>query len=215
MQSLFFYIWRVNWRWYFTGLVVALAFLGISLGQSPTDRNQEIVIRFHAETISDQEAEAVVSEVTDQLRHLGIADIQISELLDGELKITYYSALEVSVIKNSLYQQSRFPLGDTAFNEREGSSKVPFQDHPQTYRLDVIKIQNDLGSALGFQGLLVEVKSSNDQYLKPKLALDSPETGITADIGIEKRESCIYRNVVLPFDHTSHRIPEVRAGPLS
>ncbi len=214
IQSLFFYIWRVNWRWYITGFIVALAFFGMSMEQS-TVPNQEIVVQFNADSISTDEAEQAISEITNQLKAIGVADVQISDLLDGKLKVTYYSTIDVAVIKNLFYKQNKLQLGDTAFNKKDNSSKIPFNSNSNNYKLDVIKIQKNFGSGLGLHGLPVEVKSLKDQYLNPIVFLGTSEINFNLKHCIERVvcENC--HETVLLIDSTSHKIPEVRAGPLS
>ncbi|MBK5213080.1 MAG: hypothetical protein JJE55_05400 [Flavobacteriaceae bacterium] len=212
--KLFIYIWRVNWRWYFTGLIIALAFFGISREQSAVP-NQEIVIQFDAHSVSTDEAQRAISEITAQLKSIGVADVQISEILDGKLKVTYYSTIDVAVIKNLFQKQDKLQLGDTAFNEKDDSSKIPFSNNSNTYKLDVIKIQKDYGSDIALRGLLVEVKSVKDQYLITFSPLNSSENNFDFQRCIVNVVCKNYQNVILLSDKTSHKIPEVRAGPLS
>ena len=54
--------------------------------------NQEIVVQFDAKSVSTDEAQHAVSEITSQLKAIGVADVQVSELLNGKLKVTYYSS---------------------------------------------------------------------------------------------------------------------------
>lgn len=176
--------------------------------------NQEIVVQFNADSISVDEAQDAISEITSQLKAIGVADFQISELLDGKLKVTYYSTIDVNVIKNLFQTQKKLHFGDTAFNEKDGSSKIPFSNS-NTYKLEVIKIQKDFGSDLGLHGLPVEVKSLNDQYLNPIVSLGTSEINFSLKHSIERVASENYHDAVLPIDATSHKIPEVRAGPLS
>ena len=89
----------MNWRWYITGIIVALAFVGMSREQFAMP-NQEIVVQFNTNSVSADETERAISEITNQLKTIGVEDIQVSEMLDGKLKVTYYSTIDVAVIKN-------------------------------------------------------------------------------------------------------------------
>lgn len=205
----------MNWRWYITGLIIALAFCGVSLDQSSTDPNQEIVVLFASNSITANEAKDAISEITTQLKSIGVEDVQVSEVVNGRVKVTYYSTFDVTVIKNLLYKKNKLDLSDTAFNDKNGSSKIPFGKGSNTYKLEVIKIQKDLGSDVGFQGLLVEVKSFADQYLKPTLSEAVSEIHFNPKNNFERVDCTIYSNVILLIDTTTtHKIPEVRAGPL-
>lgn len=204
----------MNWRWYFTGLIVALAFIGVSIEKSAVP-NQEIVVQFNENSRSSDEAQQAISEITEQLKSIGVADIQVSEMLDGTLKVTYYSTIDISVIENLFNKQNKIQLGDTAFNETEDSSKIPFSTDSNTYKLQVVKIQNDYGSDLGFHGLPVEIKSLKDQYLNQILSLGSTEINFGLKNTVEREVDKNYHYVALSINNTSHKIPEVRAGPLA
>lgn len=204
----------MNWRWYITGLIVALAFFGMSREQFAIP-NQEIVVQFNTNSISAVETERAISEITSQLKTIGVEDIQVSEMLDGKLKVTYYSAIDVAVIKNLFSHQKELQFGDTAFNEKDHSSKIPFSNTSNTYKLDVVKIQKDFGSDLGLQGLPAEIKSIKEQYLNPVVSLGTSEINFSLKHCIERMACETYHSAVLLIDNSSHKIPEVRAGPLS
>lgn len=214
IQSLFIYIWRVNWRWYITGILIALAFCGAGLEESTTDPNQEIVVRFSTNSITANEAKKAISEITIQLKSIGVEGVHVSEVVDGKVKVTYFSTLDVVVIKNLLYRYNKLDLSDTAFNEKNGSSKFPFSDNSNTYKLEVVKIQTDPGTDIGFQGLLVEVNSFADQYLKPRMSLATSEINFTPKDNFESVAPIISPNVPVLIPYFEHKIPEVRAGPL-
>ena len=204
----------MNWRWYITGLIVALAFFGMSLGQSTINPNQEIVVRFNAASIDSDEVQQAIADIRSQLKSIGIDDVHVSEILNGKLKVTYFSDQDVAVIKNLFLQQNKLQLGDTAFNDKDGSSKIPFNQNPNTYKLDVIKIQQDPGSDVGFHGTLVEIKSASDQYVKPILSLATSEIDFSLKYSIESAGCKTYPNISLLINNSAHKIPEVRAGPL-
>lgn len=205
----------MNWRWYITGLIVALAFFGISLGQSTTNPNQEIVVRFNAASINSDEVQEAISDIRSQLRSIGIENVHVSEIHNGSLKVAYFSDKEVAEIENLFLHQNKLQLGNTAFNKNEGSSKIPFSDNSNNYKLDVIKIQQDLGSNLGFQGTLIEIKSANGQYLKPILTSVVDENFFNVKLYKESTGRKTYPDIALLINNAAHKIPEVRAGPHS
>ncbi|WP_157417879.1 hypothetical protein [Aequorivita capsosiphonis] len=205
----------MNWRWYITGVIVALAFFGMSLGQSTTNPNQEIVVRFNAASINSDEVQLAIADIRSQLKSIGIENVHVSEIVNGKLKVTYFSDKDVAVIKDLFLHQNKLQLGDTAFNEKEGPSKLPFNKNSNTYKLDVIKIQQNPNSDVGFHGTLVDIKSLNDQYLKPIVSLATSEVTFSLKYLI-KREACkIYPDIRLLINNSAYKIPEVRAGPLA
>src|SRR5690554_2550024 len=105
-----------------------------------TRPNQEIVVRFDAQSVSAADAKRAVSQITKRLKAIGVAHVQVSELHGGKLKVSYYSTIEVSVIKDLLERQPNF--GHTAFNATDNPLDIPFnRDHSKPYQLDVVLIQ--------------------------------------------------------------------------
>ncbi len=214
LQALFFYIWRVNWRWYIAAFTITLTFFGVSL-EHATAPNQEIVLQFDANSISADEAQQTISNITDQLKSLGVAAIRVSEMQDGKLKVTYYSTLDVAVIEALFQTQNELQIGYDAFNDKDNSSKNPFNNDVTTYKLEVVKIQKDYGSDIGLHGLLVEIKSAKDLYLNQFVSFATAETNFGLKPVVERKIGENNRNVSLPKTKTSYEIPEVRAGPVS
>jgi hypothetical protein len=204
----------MNWRWYIPVLIIALAFFGVSLEQS-TLPNQEIVVQFNTENVSVAEAERAIANVTSQLKSIGIEHVLVSEIHNGKLKVTYYSATDVATIKDLFKKQNKLQLADTGFNEKDNSPNIPLSENSHIYKLEVVTIQKDLGSNLGLQGVLVIVKSAKDQYLKPFTSVGVCETNIDLKQDIEIVAYKNYRDISFLIDHTSYEIPEVRAGPLA
>ncbi len=210
--KLFFYIWRVNWKWYIPVLIIALAFFGVSLEQS-TLPNQEIVVQFNTENVSVSEAEQAIAEVTSQLKSIGVENVLVSKIQNGKLKVSYYSAKDVAAIKSLFGNQINLQLAGTDFNKTDDSSNIPFSKDAHIYKLDVVTIQQDYGTNLDLQGVLVVLKSAKDQYLKPVFTIPASENGVDLKQAVALVAFKNYRDISLLIDHTSYKIPEVRAGP--
>lgn len=204
----------MNFRWYLIVLTVALAYFGISV-ERPTVANQEIVVQFAANSINAEDTQNAISEITEQLKAVGVSEIKVSELLNGKLKVTYYSTVEVALIKDLFTKQNKLQLDGTAFNETDGSSKIPLNQSPNSYQLEVVKIKTDFGSDLGLQGLPAGVKSLKDQFVNPNVSLSVCSSEIPTKHLFEIVAFKNYRNISLLIDNSSYKIPEVRAGPLS
>ena len=210
-----FYIWRVNWRLNITALLIALAFFGVSLEQSNTDPNQEILVQFNTDSISALQAQRAISDIKNQLKAIGVEEVQVSETSDGRLKVSYYSAIDVSVIKSLFFKQNKLRYGNSPLEGDDFPFKIPFSNDSNTYIVDVIKIQSDFNYDLSLQGVLAEAKAANDQYVKPKLSLDASPIDIELRYTVESDLISGYRIVSLVEDNASYKIPEVRAGPIS
>lgn len=202
----------MNWRWYIPILLIALTFFGGSLEQSALP-NQEIVVQFNAEKVSDSEAQQAIARITSQLKSVGVQNVVVSKIHGSRLKVTYYSTTDVITIKNLFKEEGKLQLDDTAFNEKQTSSEIPFSKNTSIYKLDVVKLQKDYSANSGLQGLPIILKSAKDTYLKPIISLCVSETEFILKQQKEQVAFKNYRSVSLLIDTTSHKIPEVRAGP--
>ena len=182
--------------------------------QSSIGPNQEIVVRFNGGAISANEAQETVSAITDQLRTIGVTEVHVSSLANGEVKVTYFSTVDVAVIKNLLHGGAN-NFADTAFNKKDSSNRFPFQENNGKYQLEVIKIQQFPVADIGFQGVVVEVKSISDQYLQPKLAPIRSENIFKEGFDFELPIAVILTNTFVSKKSPSYKIPQVRAGPAS
>lgn len=210
----FFYIWRVNWRWYIPLLLLNLAFFGVRPEPSAL-ANQEIVVQFTAQNVSASEANLAISRIASQLKSIGVAHIAVSKIYGNKLKVTYFSTNDIATVKDLFNGQGKLQIEDGAFPEKQGAPGMPFEKNSGVYKLDVIKLQDDYYAHSGLQGLPVTVKSAKDNYLKPIVTPFISETGFCT----KQLESLVtsknYRNAPIFANTTSHIIPEVRAGPLS
>lgn len=204
----------MNWRWPLTGFVIALAILGLGLGNASLP-NQEIVVRFQAGCVSEAQAKSAVAHITDQLRSLGISNFQISELWNGQVKVSYYSDVDIAIVKGLFSNDIEFSLGQTELQHKKNSSEVPPQLPDYAYHVQVVKIHTDLGQNLGLQGVPINLKSAKDQYLKPLLSFCRTENDSGLPIEVETRAGKSYGAFAVYFDTSSYKIPEVRAGPLA
>lgn len=214
IQSLFFYIWRVNWRWYIPICLIVLAYFGISEERS-TLPNQEIIVRFDASTVGPEKAQQAISEVTEKLKAIGVQQIQVSALQDGGLKVSYYSEMGVSQIQQ-LFREHGGPHG---VDFAKHANRIPFQqpfgnDSGSFYRVAIVKIQEDAGSQMGLHGFPVEIKNLKDYNFLPVISL---ATNHTEFFGTEIENVSLknYGELSLIRTLTPHYIPEVRAGPTS
>ena len=176
--------------------------------------NQEIIVRFDAQSVNAADAQVAVSEITNQLKAIGVVHVQVSELHQGELKVSYYSTIDVSVIKNLLDRPSDLQIGKAGFSASDIPFEIPFKSNQKTYELDVVLIQKDTGSNVGMQGLPILVKSGKEYYLKPIFFHNTSEINLNLRFCDESTAFKIHHKVSLSMDNPSHIFPEVRAGPL-
>lgn len=204
----------MNSKWFIGVVVVALTFLGISLEQTAVP-NQEIVVQFNRDAVSANETENTIASVTKQLQSIGVEGIQVVKTVDGNLKISYYSAIDVAVVKDLFAKQAHVQLGYSAFNPNDDSSNQPFDNDTATYELNISEIQTAPDADMGLNGAVVDIKSGNEWYVNPVLYLGNTNVDFGIQNNLEKVAYTIYGAITLGIDTTSYKIPEVRAGPVS
>ena len=216
IQSLFFYIWRMNSRRYIGALIIVLTFLGVVYQQQYTLPNQEIILQFTDVKVTSADTQSTIAIVKKQLQNLGADNIQVVETKEGTLKITYYSASNVTNIKRNLSEENKLVIDCNLSNQDNEESSFPKENSSISYNLDVYEIQN--GSEADWNLLennVLELKFDNERFFNPNVFMSAIDINYREKENIVKVAYKIRRNIALAIDNTSHNIPEVRAGPVS
>lgn len=192
-------------KWYLSALVIALTLLGVGQHQISVP-NQEIVLQFSDEVSSDIAKETLLI-VQSQLQSIGAEKIHTQEV-DGGLRITYYSSADVTVIKQ-LLSNKNLELGYTS----SASSQEPLKENTKRFDLDVFEIQKTNNFDLDLDGIVLDQKPENPRYLNSNFYISFEEIDIKERHSDLKRKYIIQRDIALAIKNTSHKIPEVRAGP--
>jgi hypothetical protein len=195
-------------KWYISTLVLIFALLGIGQ-QHITAPNQEIVIKFADVSTSTAETQHAIAEIQTQLRRIGVSEVKIQKDVQGQLKISYYSDIEVSKVRQLLSGdlQQEYSLN------LQNSEKQSQKESSNSYNLDVYEIKQSSDLEIDFEGHLVELKAESDRFYSPSIfALASEFNGKTKS-NIEAVAYNVYGNLALAIDTLSYQIPEVRAGP--
>jgi hypothetical protein len=216
IQSLFFYIWRMNSRRYIGALIIVLTFLGVVYQQQYTLPNQEIILQFTDVKVTSADTQSTIAIVKKQLQNLGADNIQVVETKEGTLKITYYSASNVTNIKRNLSEENKLVIDCNLSNQDNEESSFPKENSSISYNLDVYEIQN--GSEADWnlvENNVLELKFDNERFFNPNVFMSAIDINDREKENIVKVAYKIRRNIALAIDNTSHNIPEVRAGPVS
>jgi hypothetical protein len=216
IQSLFFYIWRMNSRRYIGALIIVLTFLGVVYQQQYTLPNQEIILQFTDVKVTSADTQSTIAIVKKQLQNLGADNIQVLETKEGTLKITYYSASNVTNIKRNLSEENKLVIDCNLSNQDNEESSFPKENSSISYNLDVYEIQN--GSEADWnlvENNVLELKFDNERFFNPNFFMSAIDINDREKENIVKVAYKIRRNIALAIDNTSHNIPEVRAGPVS
>jgi len=200
----------MNAKWCFSVLVAILTLFGVNQHQTSAP-NQEIVVQFANVQINSDDAQKAITNVKLQLQLLGADNIQVREGLDGILKISYYIDSDVASIKKQLADNNA-QLGFAHKSQGEKPLEFPINGESYAYNLDVFEIQTSFDTDLDLQGIaVVELKSENHRFFNPNGYASIQEIDQTESI--VKIAFKVNTHIAIAIDNTSHKIPEVRAGP--
>lgn len=200
-------------KWYLGTFIATLILLGASLQQFSVP-NQEIVVQFDNEEITLQDSKNTIAIVKKQLQNIGVEKIKIFKSENGKLKITYFSNVDVASIKKILSEEKELKLSYSSLNHKEGSSQLPAEKKSSKYQLDVFEIQKSNEKGGDSNGLVIEILPENERFFNPDLYYSNKKNDVKIKNDIEKVAYKIYSHISIKIDHTSHKIPEVRAGPV-
>ncbi|MBR9915880.1 MAG: hypothetical protein GYB32_13870 [Algicola sp.] len=205
----------MNNKWYISALVIILAFLGgITSHEKSVTPNQEIVLQFSSETVSNDEAQIAITTVKQQLETVGVHDIQVTEYKGGQLKITYFSTIDIGSVKKLLSKEVSLGVSDAIINSSDIPFEIPSKENSIAYNVDVYEIQNGYDTAFHLSGkLALEHKADHDRLSNTNpFAHAKP---VDCNI-VEQQVKVAYKfhkHSGIAINHISHKIPEVRAGP--
>lgn len=192
-------------------LIILFSFLGTYLEQA-TAPNQQVVIQFSDENISEIDAQNTVTVVKTQLQRLGVEHIQIKHNQNGELKITYYSDSEVEQIQNVLLKENRLKFAD--HSETELPSDFLSHKNGKNYELNISQIQNSNDVNWDFERIeVVELHQKSEHSYNPKVNTSGVEVNYKLSNSLIKVAVKTNYTLASTIDRISYKIPEVRAGP--
>lgn len=203
-------------KWYLGAALICVVVLGSILGrQQKAIPNQEIVLQFVDEDISLLEANRTISIVEQELYGIGITEIRVSEQQDGRLVISYFSDSNIESIKKLLATHKELAQGLVNLPEGNNPLKHPSNETPIGYNLDVFEIQDGQKSFSSLGGKwAVESKLSQQRFLNPNLYISVEELVVDNSEKILKVNLNFNKYIAITKDYRSHKIPEVRAGPI-
>lgn len=192
-------------------LILLLAFFGRYLEQS-IEPNQQIVIQFSDEDISEEAAESTIEAINERLQGIGAEHIQIGQSEKGQLKITYYSNTEVEHIQNILSKDESFKF--TYSSDRQSSTDFPIDKTGRDYELNISEIQNNSDINWDFERTeVVELNQKSEHSYNTKVNTSGKQLTTEHNNSIVKVALKVNKTVTIVTDDRSYIIPEVRAGP--
>ncbi|MFP4847286.1 hypothetical protein [Winogradskyella sp. PE311] len=192
-------------------IIILLAIFGKALEQDGAP-NQQIVIQFSNLEITKLDANNTIDAIRKRLKSIGVEQIKIAQDKKGQLKITYYSTVNVLQIKTILSKDSEISFA--ANSSENKSSDFPNDKNLEDYQLSISEIQEGSNSSWDFDGVqLTDYNQKIDRFSKPKN--NTSHHGIRLELTNQLIKVVINTNETnsLLLDTNSYKIPEVRAGP--
>lgn len=206
-SDLFHIFGAMSAKWYISTLFLIFTYFGIFHEQVSVP-NQEIVLEFVDTEVNQQGIENTINDVREKLLEIGVSNIKIQETKDGTLKISYYSDAHINNIKEALLDENQLVVDQNSEDQENNQSSVE-------YKIDVYEItdQNDISKRNN--KLVFENKYHSDRFTNDHNY--SSIKSVKASRGNQnfKTSYRAYKNNPFVKDYTSHKDPEVRAGPLT
>ncbi|NNC50857.1 MAG: hypothetical protein HKO01_10005 [Flaviramulus sp.] len=201
-------------KWYISTFVIVIMLLGVTTKQHIVSPNQEIVLQFKDDKVSDEAINNAILILKNQLQDLGVDNIKVTHSNHGNLKISYYSNSDVASIKEILQKQEKVKIDFNAQNEK--SNEFPFSDNSISFNLDIYEIQEDYTTGWNLNGINVVVfDTKSDRFFDPNTNFFINFIEVNQNDAVVKQALKVSTNIVLAIDDVLYKIPEVRAGPLS
>ncbi|TWO32533.1 hypothetical protein E1J38_006575 [Seonamhaeicola sediminis] len=198
----------MNAKWYFSTLIIALTLLGVCQKQDPLP-NQEIVMEFvNAETTKD-DVQNVIADIKKQLQEVGATSIEVQETENSTLKITYHSKVKAVSIKEMLSKEKHLVFDYASNNKDTGGT-----NKPSKYNLDVYDIRKGSESSNLGGKYVLEIKYDYDRFSNPNVYFSLGNQPSDKSDHLIRIAYKVSQSIAIAIDNTSHKEPEVRAGPI-
>ncbi|WP_027137057.1 hypothetical protein [Gaetbulibacter saemankumensis] len=202
-------------KWYFGALLIIITALGIYQNQI-SEPNQEIVLQFTDATITSAETESAIVVVKEQLHAIGVRHINVQELQDGQIKISYYSAANVASVKRLLSVNENLKLNYASNGQISKTSDLPTEKDSKNYNLNVYEIQKTSNTGWDLDGKCVlTAKQDLDRFYNPNVYFYSNNVNAHGANKISEEAIKVFKNIAIAIDNTLGNIPEGRAGPIA
>lgn len=206
----------MNSKWYISTLMFVFCVLGISRHQNTVVPNQEIVLQFSHDAVDATVSQHAIAAVKKQLQIIGVFEIKVFEPENGLLKISYYSDLDVSIIKYLLSEKQQATIGCAFPSEKTSQgSRFPSEENDSAYyELQVFELHqaDELDASLNGK-LALEARADKDRFFNSNGFGLLPSRLQELQIPLNKQRLQITLVNAIAFDDLFRKIPEIRAGP--
>ncbi|QNM84366.1 hypothetical protein H9W90_09110 [Polaribacter pectinis] len=190
---------------YFGALFLMLIYFG-TFQEQVSRTNQEIVLEFVDTKINKQEISSTITNIKERLLKVGVSNIKIQETQKGTLKISYYSFVHTSDIKEALVFDNQLALN-------KNSEKKGDKNDTSTYNIDVYEITNQTNISDQNDEYIFEIKVNSDRFTTNYNYVSTRNIDAHKVNQLYTTAYNTYKNHPFTKDYSSHQEPEVRAGP--
>ena len=196
----------MNSKWYVSTLLLIFIYFG-AFHQEVSIPNQEIVLEFADTKVNQIDIRNTIDDVRKKLLKVGVSNINIQETKKGVLKISYYSVTNIDNIKEALLEENHLVVNENSDNQEDHNSSLE-------YKINVYELTNGTHISNQDDSFIFQIKhysersTINHNYAFVKNVIDLKTNQLF------KTAYKAYKNNPFSKDNTSHKEPEVRAGPV-
>ena len=199
-------------KWYLRSFVILVVLVGLTLEQI-AQPNQQIVVEFAGDSISLSNAQNTIAAVTNKLHDIGAKSIKVKQGTNGVLTISYYSTIDTEGVKGML-SSNKEVLEGVASDSSSPKNQAPPFDTSSVYKLDVYEIQQQYDIKPDLNGLVLTFEGKTHRYFIAKVYGAIGGNQIAQQNKITTVSLIAQGAVSLLLTEFSHKIPQVRAGPI-
>ena len=196
----------MNVKWYISTLALILIYFGASQEQVSLP-NQEIVLEFIDTKVNKKDVKNTIADVKEKLLKVGVSNIKIKETKNGTLKISYYSVVHINNIKEALAKENQLFLNKNSDNKENNTTS-------SDYNIAAIyDLTNEVDISNHNDKFVFEIKYNSDRFTTNYNAAFLRILKVHKANQLYKTAYKANKNDPFTKDYTSHKEPEVRAGP--
>ncbi|NNE32724.1 MAG: hypothetical protein HKN40_10170 [Winogradskyella sp.] len=196
---------------YFGFIIAIFTLFGVYIDASHTP-NQQIVVHFSNVDKSPEETNNAIETISNKLLSIGVTKIQIGQVVDGRVRITYYSTAKLQIVKGLFLANEGFRFAYQS--NPNNSGKEPKGQDNSGYELNISEISESNTTNWDFEGtLVIEQTQKSDRLSHPKTKVFAGFTPSKTKNATIQNAISIYGLIHRSIDAYAHKIPEVRAGP--
>ena len=196
----------MNSKWYISTLFLLFTYLGV-FHEEVTIPNQEIVLEFVNSKIDNEDIEYTISDFKERLNSVGVTNIKIRNSNNGSLKISYFSNVDVDIVREILSSKQQIVLNK---NQKEENKQ---QNDKHNYSINIYEIVDDDNSSNLNDKFTFEIKHISDRFKNNYTYASVKYVFSYNDNQLYYTAYKVCKNNHFIKEHNSYNVPEVRAGP--